>query len=83
MSATFSLTPRLIAVKGERPELETVLTVFLSAQMSVPITPVRLAIRRRIKEWQKETVKTVLSVLRAVLTAINRGVNERATRSLN
>jgi hypothetical protein len=59
VSETFSLTPRLIAVKSEGIEPETVLTVFLPAQMSIQVTPARLTTSRRIKERKRETVETV------------------------
>ncbi|MEW6209424.1 MAG: hypothetical protein AB1631_13725 [Acidobacteriota bacterium] len=79
VSAAFSLTPRLIAVKSERLQSETVSTVFPPAQMSV--TTVYLMISQRIKERQEETVETVPCHQCASLTAINRGVNERVSCS--
>jgi hypothetical protein len=80
-SATFSLTPRLIAVKSERVQLVTVLTVFLTAQMSTSRTTARLMIRQRIEERQEETVKTVTHHSPVALTAINRGVNESVSHN--
>jgi hypothetical protein len=57
-SETFSLTPRLIAVKGEGLEPVTVSTVFLPTQIFSKASAC-LTTNRRIKGQQRETVKTV------------------------
>jgi hypothetical protein len=56
-SATLSLTPRFIAVKGERLGSKTVSTVFLPAQMFSRRTSARPTINGRMKIGQlKATV---------------------------
>jgi hypothetical protein len=56
-SETFSLTPRLIAVKGEGLESKTVSTVFLPEQMFVSKVSARLMTNRRMKIGGRKLLK--------------------------
>jgi hypothetical protein len=74
---TFSLTPRLIAVKGERLGPVTVSTVFLTASHIENNCAPDDKSKDEDRLW--ETVKTVDGFWLGPITATRRGVNEKAT----
>jgi hypothetical protein len=77
--ATFSLTPRLIAVKNGKTKPETVSTVSLPAQMSVSKATVRLKTSRESNFGGGKLLKQFTNFESPLFTAINRGVNENLT----